>query len=327
MSAPVVSVVTPAFNASATIADTIRSVLAQTVTDWEMIVVDDGSTDATLQVARSFDDARIRCIAMPHTGTPAAARNRGIEEARAPRVAFIDADDMWMPNFLERELAVLEETGATLAHCHWVNLRGGRLYLEPAHCPPGILGPPELLRLLVRQHVLSCIALVVERRALLDVGLFDPDPGLAGQEDLDLWFRLAPHARFVHLPEPLFIVRIRDESISRNVRGNLSGTILALEKLRRREPGLVASIADDYRRRLAQLLFELGCYKVLNGSPGGGRAELIRSLRYRPASARTWLWLGLGLSGPVGPRTWARFRGRLAGRTAARAGAGAGEPR
>lgn len=327
MSVPIVSVVTPAFNASATIGDTIRSVLAQTVTDWEMIIVDDGSTDATLQVAASFTDPRIRCIAMDHTGTPAAARNRGIEVARAPRVAFIDADDMWMPTFLERDLAVLEETGATLAHCHWVNLRGGRLYPEPAHCPPGILGPPELLRLLVRQHVLSCIALVVERRALLDVGLFDPDPALAGQEDLDLWFRLAPRARFVHLPEPLFIVRIRDESISRNVLGNLGGTILALEKLRRREPMLVASIEDDYRRRLAQLLFELGSYKALNGSPGGGRAELMRSLRYRPASARAWLWLALALSGPLGARAWARLRGRVAGAAASNGRASAGDPR
>lgn len=305
---PVVSVVTPAFNAAATIAETIESIQAQTIEAWEMIIVDDGSTDDTQHVVRSFQDPRIRFIPIAHTGTPAAARNRGVEEARASRVAFIDADDMWTPDFLERELAVMDESGADVVHCRWVNFDGRTTVEEPPHAPPGPMAHLDLLRAIVSRHFLSMCAVVVDRSALLAVGLFDPDPRLRGTEDFELWLRLAPRSTFVHIVDRLLIVRIRQESISRNITLNVRGTILALEKLMARDPDLARQVDGELRARMGDLYLTLGTYMLLHGTNGRGIAELRAAVRYRPGNPRAWLWLALSLSGRRAARAWSRAR-------------------
>lgn len=310
MSRPVVSIVTAAYNAATSIAETIRSVQAQTVSDWEMIIVDDGSSDETVQVSRSFDDRRIRVIQNPHSGLPAVARNRGIEEARAPYIAFIDADDMWRPAFLEKELAALNENGVTLVHCAWDLLEDGVTRPEPPRSPEPVLGPPRLLPELVRQNFVSCCAVTVHREALLKVGMFDPDPGLRGPEDFDLWLRLAPHSVFRQIPEPLLIVRVRRDSLTANLRGRVSGDILALRKLKRREPALVAGFRELYRKRLAYLLLELGTYELLSGQARDGRSRIAEAMGNDPFNARAWFWLGLALGGSRLARAWLRLRNR-----------------
>lgn len=108
---PLVSVVTPAYNAAAIIGETIDSVLAQSYARWEMLIVDDGSTDGTREIVRSYSerDARIRLIKMPrNSGAPAKPRNTAVEAARGEWIAFLDADDIWHPLKLESQLRVLE---------------------------------------------------------------------------------------------------------------------------------------------------------------------------------------------------------------------------
>src|SRR5215204_696893 len=107
-----VSVIMPAYNAGRYIAESVRSVQAQTFGGWELVVVDDGSADDTGEVVRRFAaaDARVRYVRRPNGGQ-AAARNTGLAEARAPFVAFLDADDLWLPEKLEAQLAVMGETG------------------------------------------------------------------------------------------------------------------------------------------------------------------------------------------------------------------------
>jgi glycosyltransferase involved in cell wall biosynthesis len=100
MQAPRVSVVIPAYNSAWSIADTIRSVLAQRMVAFEVVIVNDGSTDDLLEVLRPFmSDSRLRVVSQANSGL-AAARNRGLAESRAPLVAFLDADDLWHPSFL-----------------------------------------------------------------------------------------------------------------------------------------------------------------------------------------------------------------------------------
>ncbi len=108
-----VSIITPCWNGEKYIGETIRSVLAQTYPDWEMLIVDDGSTDGSRSVAESFaaEDARIRYFYQENAGS-AAARNRGIREAAGRYIALLDADDLWDPEFLERQLAFMKEKKA-----------------------------------------------------------------------------------------------------------------------------------------------------------------------------------------------------------------------
>src|SRR5256885_14948309 len=113
---PAVSVVIPAHNAAPWLGDTVRSVLAQTYRDFEVIVVNDGSTDSTGTVTASFGQ-RIRCVEQPNQGLPA-ARNTGIRHARGDWIAFLDADDLWLKDKLERQMSVLTEAqNLTWVYC------------------------------------------------------------------------------------------------------------------------------------------------------------------------------------------------------------------
>jgi teichuronic acid biosynthesis glycosyltransferase TuaG len=132
-----VSIITPAYKAERFIGDAIRSVQGQDHGDWEMVVVDDGSPDGTSEVAKEFArrDARIRLIRQENAG-PAAARQRGLDEAKGRFVAFLDSDDYWMPGKLSRQLAFMSQREAAISFTQFrrVNLDGsivGRLIDVP----------------------------------------------------------------------------------------------------------------------------------------------------------------------------------------------------
>jgi glycosyltransferase involved in cell wall biosynthesis len=109
-----VSVIVPLFNKTAYIERALRSIASQTLSDFEAIVVDDGSTDGGDQIVARFPDSRFRLIRQANAG-PGAARNRGVTEARAPYLAFLDADDAWLPAYLETGVRILEEHPAAVS--------------------------------------------------------------------------------------------------------------------------------------------------------------------------------------------------------------------
>ena len=109
---PLVSIVVPVFNAAEFIDDTIHSVLGQTFDDWELILVDDASSDNTLEVLEQFSSDKIRVVKLAKNGGAAKARNKGVALARGRYICFLDADDLWQPDKLERQLAFAKKTGA-----------------------------------------------------------------------------------------------------------------------------------------------------------------------------------------------------------------------
>lgn len=117
---PVVSVVMPAHNAADFIDDAIHSVLGQTFADFELLIVDDASTDKTLEVVGQFGDERIRVISCKRNGGAAKARNRGVRAARGRYIAFIDADDLWQPSKLEKQVAFMRERNSAFSFGSYV---------------------------------------------------------------------------------------------------------------------------------------------------------------------------------------------------------------
>lgn len=115
-----VSIITPVYNGEKFVAETIESVLKQTYPNWEMIVVDDGSKDSSAAIIRQFAerDCRITSVQQPNGGS-ASARNNGIRRARGQFIALLDADDLWEPNFLESQLALMKEKNALLVHASY----------------------------------------------------------------------------------------------------------------------------------------------------------------------------------------------------------------
>ena len=202
-----VSVVTPAYNAAATVGGAISSVLAQTYRDVEVVVVDDGSTDATAAIAEAYGDP-VRVVRQENRGV-AAARNRGIREAAGELIAFCDADDALLPEHLERLVRVWDERGGiATANSYWL-LPGG---IGKTRYRGGFPKPEEQRRAILEQNFVSPLSLF--SRGLLDeVGPFDEERRRA--EDWDFWIRAIFAGRRVTLqPRPTALYRWGSESLS-----------------------------------------------------------------------------------------------------------------
>lgn len=230
---PAVSVITPAWNAAAHLAETIASVREQSITDWEWLIVDDGSTDETLAILREYAslDPRIRLIEQANAG-PSAARNRAMREAAGDCFAFLDSDDVWEPHFLEAQLQVLREhPDADLVTATAVN-RGGPFDGQPTR--PAADGYPVLSLEEILRDETSVFIMTVFRREVFDtIGGFDEAQWTS--EDYDFWIRAA-QAGFVFRrnPQPLGFYRIRGESLSRQRTRMLAGIVLSFRKARAR---------------------------------------------------------------------------------------------
>jgi glycosyltransferase involved in cell wall biosynthesis len=253
--APVaVSVVMPAYNVAWCVRRAIDSVLAQTLRERELIVVNDGSTDETAAVLRSYGSA-IRVLEQPNRGM-SAARNAGIRAAVGRYVAFLDADDWWLPEKVARQVALLEsrpEVGFCSTAARVVDGDGKLLALWGC---PGTSG--DVLETLFAQHAAvagGCSAVVVRREPLERTGGFDES--LRGFEDPDLWIRLAALCRYACLDEPLVGVLRRERSVSRNLAEMRKAAVASMHKNRALLParlrgsfwrGCLAGVYTDYAK-------------------------------------------------------------------------------
>src|SRR5574337_358326 len=196
---PVISIVMPCFNAAGYLPTSVASVIAQTLPDWELIVVDDGSTDHSSDWLRSQRDPRIRVIQQTNQGV-GSARNAGLACAQAHYVAFLDADDAWAPHFLETMLAALKaQPHAVLAYCGWQNLGlmdgRGQPFIPPEYETPH---KHETLFANCRWPIHAAMTL---RSKVLEVGGFSHT--LKNAEDYALWLEVAAQAPIVRVPEVL----------------------------------------------------------------------------------------------------------------------------
>jgi glycosyltransferase involved in cell wall biosynthesis len=200
---PRVTVVVPAWNTSSVLTETLDSIRAQTFQDFEVLVVDDGSTDGTAEVVERHgaEDHRFRLIRQGHAGV-SIARNKAVAEARGEWIAFLDADDVWLPPKLERQLALLEQDPAAgLLFTNFFFWDGNR-DLAVAYAPGAVLPGGNPLQALIRSCLFLLSTVMVRREHFLGSGGFDP--ALRLSEDWDLWLRLAERGIHVRgLAEPL----------------------------------------------------------------------------------------------------------------------------
>lgn len=236
---PLVSVVIPVYNKADVVARALRSVCAQTFADLEILVVDDGSTDASLAAIAAISDPRIRVLTQPNRGE-SAARNRGIQSARGRFVAFLDADDEWLPLHLRESLRVLQSH----PQLHWCccayerrSVAGKRLP-SPALAstlPDGDFFDDYLLA--GASAGLFCTNGMVVRRDVFDrVGLFDPS--LRCGADQDMWFRIGlnfPRIGFSRAVTSIY--RLHGTSVSQRLSGRPLNILCMLVDHRRLAAG------------------------------------------------------------------------------------------
>jgi glycosyltransferase involved in cell wall biosynthesis len=229
---PTVSVIMPAYNVEPYLADAAVSVLRQSYTDFELIIVDDGSTDRTGDVAeqvRVSDPERVRVITQANLGLPA-ARNAALNLSQGQFLALLDSDDVWEPPFLERQMAVL------VAHPEVDLVTGNARFLGgPKHgatvtpCPDS--RPPITLATIISDEEAVFVMTVFRRRVYETIGGFDES--VKCNEDFDYWLRASLAGfRFARNAEPLAWYRRRDDSLSADAIRMLSGAVRICKRAR-----------------------------------------------------------------------------------------------
>lgn len=279
---PSVTVVMPAYNAAAYVGGAVESVLGQTYADWQLVVVDDGSTDETREIVRSYDEPRLHLMAIEHSGLPAVVRNCGVAESESPFVAFLDADDVWRPHKLSRQLELIAsrpEVG--LVHTGFEVLSEG--VLESFARSSGPAAAASQFERLALGNYIANSSVLLRRELLSRHGSFDEDPRLRGVEDYELWIRLSLDTTFGYVDEPLLIYRRLSSGLGQGEQMML-GRVLVMEKMEHLHPSLVANLPITYWRLLGQR-------RCLLGLGGRGRRELLRVLRRQPADLFAWKWL------------------------------------
>jgi glycosyltransferase involved in cell wall biosynthesis len=253
---PTFSVVVPAFNAERTIAATMRSVLMQTRSDFELLVVDDGSTDATAERVEGLaGDPRVRLLRQENSGV-AIARNTGIAAARGRYVSFLDSDDLWLPSYLETMGAALDahdDAGFAFTDA-WVwdehVRRFARQTIMVTGNPPDVVpdDPRELFRLLLAGNFIYTSS-TVRRAVLAEVGGFNGEVSPA--EDWELWLRIAANGhRAIRAAPVLGVYRIRAGSLSSD-RAVMRAAAKRLLEVVATEYGLEAELLALVRQRQA----------------------------------------------------------------------------
>jgi glycosyltransferase involved in cell wall biosynthesis len=208
-----ISVILPTFNNAHFLPASLGSILRQTYAPIEIIVVDDGSTDDTREVLRPYTE-RIRYLYQPNAGL-SAARNTGIKNATHPYLAFLDADDEWLPEMLARAMEKFQQLsadfGVVACLAHRIDLQGQRLALNQA--VREITGEITAADILLMSRF-GATAVAVRRRIFDDCGLFDTD--LRSSEDRDMWIRVAQRWRIFLHEERLLLIRRHTGSMSSN---------------------------------------------------------------------------------------------------------------
>jgi glycosyltransferase involved in cell wall biosynthesis len=210
---PKISVIIPVYNAEETIKDTIESVLSQTYSQFEIIVINDGSQDKTLEIVSRILDPRLKVLSYPNAGV-SVSRNRGISQAAGDYVSFLDADDLWTPDKLETQLKALQanpQAAVAYSWTDWIDA-SGQFLRSGGHIT---VNGDVYAKLLLRDFVESGSNPLIRRQALTEVGGFDESLNLAA--DWDMWLRLAARYEFVAVPSSQILYRVSPNSMSSNV--------------------------------------------------------------------------------------------------------------
>jgi hypothetical protein len=299
-----ISVVIPARNSAATLAQAIASARAQTVTPFEIIVVDDASIDSTASTARAAGGALTRVICLPIRQGAAAARNHGVEAARGDLIAFLDADDTWDPWKTARQLDVMaSQPEMVFCACRARHVAADGTLLGQIHQGVPVATGPEAWRSLLAESFIATPCVLARRDAILAVGGFDPSLPVA--EDQDLWIRLALAGGVGFIDEVLVTVQDRPGSLSQEFASRTAQITLAMVlghidrqkgRLTRaeRRHALGARYTQNGRRfyRNGQWRAGLRCLALamLNGHQIGANAWYLFTAA--PGMTRVKRWLG-----------------------------------
>jgi glycosyltransferase involved in cell wall biosynthesis len=285
---PRVSVIVPTYRRARFLSQAIASVVTQSYTDFEVIIVDDASNDDTENVVSRFSDPRIRYIKHETNKGGAAARNTGIKNAIGDFIAFLDDDDEWLPEKLRRQVEVLcsssRKCGCVYTGCVKVERESGRILQQKIPTQSG-----DISDSLLRKNCICSTSSVLLRRECLDkVGLFDEK--LPSYQDYDMWIRISKHFDFENIPEPLFIYYLHEIKIWKNCDAISAGLGLMIKKYGVK-PWSVWKHFGYYG------YLEVGILYCQNGDPRKGRGAYLMAIKLCPYQLKAYVLFAVSVFG------------------------------
>jgi len=300
MGEPAVSVIIPAYNCADLLVQAVESVRAQTYQDFEVLIVDDGSTDDTWQaaerLARSW--AKVRAFRIEHAGL-ASARNHALRHMAGQWIALLDADDLWLPQKLQRCMDYLAQhphLGIVYTPMAPVRMDGQTMEGHSKPCHAGWLTERIFRSIFVHDP-----AVVFHKRVIQECGGFDESlPVCVGHE---FWLRVSTKFEFGLIDEPLALRRWSEGSLTRsNRKRGLQIKAAMLERFYFERGGKELVAPRAAMRRLSRVHYSAGKMLLRQRSYGEARRYLMKAIRYRPAAVKAWplalaAWLGSMLGG------------------------------
>jgi glycosyltransferase involved in cell wall biosynthesis len=269
---PLVSIVIPTYNRARLLRRAIQSVLNQTYQNFELIIVDDYSTDNTESMVKSFRDDRIRYLQHSKNRGAVAARNTGIKAAKGEYIAFQDSDDVWLPEKLDKQIRAFISGSPSIGVVYTSYLllgeNGDRFYYPPSDVK---LTEGDLYYPLLECNFIGTPTAVVKKACFEKVGVFENFPRL---QEWSLWLRISRHFCFRHIDEPLVIAYTQPDSISHNLDALIAARKLFLTKY-------FVEISRN-SRILRRHYFEIGTFLFLNKETKSGRDYFFRAIATNP---------------------------------------------
>ncbi|MFB2937273.1 glycosyltransferase family 2 protein [Aerosakkonemataceae cyanobacterium BLCC-F154] len=223
---PLISVIIPAYNSEKTIRDTIKSVINQTCNNFEIIVINDGSQDSTLEIVSQFSDPRLKVFSYPNAGG-AVSRNRGFSHSSGEFIAFLDADDLWTPDKLELQLTALQENPEAAVAYSWMDCidESGKFFRPGSHRTEN---GDIYAKLFLTCFVETGSNPMIRRQAFIEVNGFDET--LSASQDYELYLRLASRYNFVAVPHTQVLYRLSSNSMTCNIKRHEETSVLVRER-------------------------------------------------------------------------------------------------
>jgi glycosyltransferase involved in cell wall biosynthesis len=285
---PKVSVVVPTHNRAAFLREAISSVLDQTFQDFEIIVVDDASEDETSEVVRGFADNRIKYIRHDVGRRVAATRNTGISHSLGRYIAFLDDDDSWLKDKLQRQLDLIESSSANTGVVYTSFTRVETCTVEaPIYSNPTKKRGHLLNELSSGNWVGTASTVLLKRECLDKVGLFDEQIDFG--EEYDLWIRISREFDFEYIEEPLVVYRVHEKKLSTDYNVMIRGKEAQLQKH--------AQLFAANRKNYGAIYLDLGVLYCYTNNVKKGREAFLRAIVIYPCELRCYFNYCISLFG------------------------------
>jgi glycosyltransferase involved in cell wall biosynthesis len=268
---PKISIIIPAYNCENTIQKTVKSVLNQTLADFELIIINDDSQDSTLNIISKIADSRIKIFSYSHAGGNV-SRNRGIKHSVGEFVSFLDADDLWTPDKLMSQYKALQENSEAAVAYSWTDYidENGEFLLFGTHFTAN---GDVYENLLVTNFLENGSNPLIRREALIELNGFDES--LVAAQDWDMWLRLARKFNFVAVPSVQILYRVSANSLSSNLARQEKACLQVLDKAYSTSPDSVQHLRNTSFAKLYKYLTCKALQKPVNRQKGVLAAKFL----------------------------------------------------